>query len=109
MGEYRIDTLRGKEVVISGDFRAGFGKRKAELAELARRAGARRVGYDVRKTTEVFVKGQSERYKYNSFGDREAELAARVPRAIVIGGEEFFALLARKPVEGLAPRPAPPS
>jgi hypothetical protein len=91
-----IDSLRGKEVVISGDFRRILGLTKAVMRERATECGAAHVGEDVRSTTDVFVKGESPLYKYDSFGDREAELAARAPHAWVIDAWGFKALLERR-------------
>jgi hypothetical protein len=71
-----VESLRGLEVVVSGDFRQSLGLQKDELVRRIRRVGAAHVGTDVRSTTDLFVRGASALYKYGQFGDKEAELAA---------------------------------
>jgi hypothetical protein len=89
----RIDSLSGLEVVVSGDYRQTLGKTKAEVMRDVRSAGARHVGTDIRSTTDVFVRGESKLYKFGDYGEREAELAARVPRAVVIDSWGLLSLL----------------
>ena len=102
--EFWVETLRGKNVVISGDFRRDLGLTKQGMRESAEGAGAKSASEDVTRTTDVFVKGESPRYKYDHYGDKEAELAVRAPHACVIDGWGFRALLdggrapARKPM-----------
>lgn len=101
------DTLKGKEVVISGDFRHEYRLTKAEMCQLAKRAGARHAGEDPRKTTDIFVKGTSPLYKYGRYGDKEAELVLKAPNAVVIDGARFFELLRAAGVQAWPP-PARP-
>lgn len=89
-----VESLRGLEVVISGDFRTDLKMTKREMRERALGAGARRASEDVRRTTDLFVKGESPLYKFDVYGDKEAELATRAPGAWVIDGWGFKALLA---------------
>ena len=91
--EYWVESLRGREVVISGDFRTDLQMTKRDMRERAIGAGAARASEDVRRTTDIFVKGHSPLYKFDEHGDKEAELAARAPRALVIDGWGFRALL----------------
>lgn len=56
--------------------------------------------------THLFVKGESPLYKFDLFGDKEAEFALRAPGAWVIDGSGFTALLAG--VSTLAWKPMQP-
>ena len=91
--DFWVNTLRGKHVVISGDFRRDILLTKREMRELAEGAGATSASEDVNRTTQVFVKGESPLYKFDYYGDKEAELARRAPLAWVIDGWGFRALL----------------
>lgn len=89
-----VESIRGLEVVISGDFRTDFNMTKKEMRERALGAGAKRASEDVRRSSDLFVKGESPMYKFDVYGDKEADLAARAPRAWVIDGWGFMALMA---------------
>ncbi len=102
-----VESLRGLEVVVSGDFRQSLGLQKDELVRQVRRVGAAHVGTDVRSTTDLFVRGASALYKYGKFGDKEAELAARVPDALVIDSAGVAALLNGEPAPAWPPNSAP--
>lgn len=102
-----LTTLKNQEVVISGDFRADFSLTKADMTAHAYEAGARSVCKDVRSTTDVFVRGRSLLYKHGDFGDKEAELARRVPHAVVIDGAGFLELCEGRRARCWAPNEAP--
>ncbi len=90
-----LESIRGKEVVVSGDFR-DLGYTKGELRLLALRTGAVRAIEDVTARTNVFVKGTSPRYKFVKSGSREAEVA-RLQRSgrdiVMVRGTDFLRLL----------------
>ncbi len=73
MTERWLYDLLDKEVVFTGD---NEGYEEWELAELARRLGARRVSDDCNLTTNVLVRGHSARWKFGNYGKKEAKVAA---------------------------------
>jgi hypothetical protein len=64
--------LQGKEVVFTGE---NDGYEEDELADLALELGARRVSDDCNLTTNVLVRGHSDRWKFGTYGKKEAKAA----------------------------------
>lgn len=105
-----VVTLRGEEVVFTGDFRSSLGLQRDELKRIVRRHGGR-VSDDVRRTTDVLVRGHSPLWKYRDFGEREAEVATLQMRGydvVIIDSKGFAALLDGLPAPVIRPhRPRP--
>lgn len=102
-----IDSLVGKEVVVSGDFRADFGFSQSEMEAMAREAGAI-VTDDVRSTTDVLVRGRSKQYKHGGYGTREVKLARRVRSAVVTDGQGLIDLFEGRSARAWPPNQPPP-
>lgn len=74
MGRW-VESVRGLEVKVSGDFRQTELEMKQTDVERELRSRGAKVVADVRRTTDLLVRADSPLYKYDQYGDREAELA----------------------------------
>jgi hypothetical protein len=99
-----VFDLVGKEVVFTGDIE---GYTEEDLSEIAMQLGASRVKDWVNKsTTDVLVRGWSNRWKYGDFGKKEkqvAELQATGHRIRIIDEAGFFGLRSGLPAPAMTP------
>lgn len=99
-----VHDLRGKEVVFTGKIE-GYGEE--ELAGIARKLGARDVKEWISiSTTDVLVRGHSDRWKYGDFGKKEKQTAAMQSTGHhiqIIDAEGFFGLRSSIPAPALTP------
>src|SRR5687768_9292328 len=95
-----IQSLRGLTVALTG---RGSESRRA-LTRLIREKGGKVVRYPTRVTgnTDILVRGQSDLWKYGTFGRKEAKAAELVrggSQLSLILSEDLDRLLAGRPVE----------
>lgn len=99
-----VYDLEGKEIVFTGKIK---GYEEEELVGIAFRLGASRVKEWVNKsTTDVLVRGWSDRWKYGDFGKKEkqtAEMQSAGHSIRIIDAEGFFGLRSRIPAPALSP------
>lgn len=109
-----IESLRGQNVIVSGDFRPLMDMNRTELHSVLRRLGAN-IHSDVKWSTDLLIRADSPMWLYGKFGEREAELAENQQRGQdvgVIDASDLATLIegrgvwARDPMSG--PQPTPP-
>lgn len=96
MGRW-IESLKGLEVIVTGDFRkTTLGMRQSDVEHELRSRGAVVIA-DIRLTTDLLIRADSPLWKYGDYGDREAELARhrrdRSSDGVVVDVDGLVALL----------------
>ena len=104
MGREWVYDLQGKEIVFTGKI---DGYDEHDLEKIALRLGASRIKDWVNwSTTDILVRGWSDRWKYGNFGKKEkkvAEMQSAGHRIRVIDEEGFFGLRSGLPAPSLTP------
>ncbi|MCC3280723.1 hypothetical protein LJ754_16375 [Arthrobacter sp. zg-Y40] len=99
-----VYDLKGKEVVFTGKIR---GHDEKELIEAALRLGAIQVKDWINKSsTDVLIRGRSDRWKYGDFGKKEkqaADMQSAGHHIQIIDEEGFLGLWSLNPAPALTP------
>lgn len=101
-----IESLRGQEVVLTGDFRRLLGLTRKELQRELRQRGAI-VKDDITLNTSVLARGESHLWKFGRYGDREDEVADMQGRGYdvkIIDATGLWSLLHGEPARVLQPQ-----
>ncbi len=100
-----VESLRGQEVVLTGDFRRLLRWTRKELQREIRQRGAS-VKDDVTLNTTILARGESPLWKYGRYGEREDEVADMQRRGYhvrIIDASGLWSLLHGEPAPVLQP------
>ena len=97
-----IRSIEGKHIAITGNIPGGT---QSEVIRAVKANGGKIAkGADPSRRTDIFIRGQSDQWKYGKYGSKEAHVAHLIregQKIAIIAGNEAWKLLEEKPVRCL--------